>query len=398
MSRGFEHDERDFEERNPETERQARMPLSQGRGGGSGSDQLVPHDFDLNELRDRIDRAAEGSPTVEQFLERLGKEAVRPIPSIQSNGRWNGISYEFAGVRVTGSKLGRAYTATGLQRKKGIGYNPARDDARLRSLAPIERSARSSADPREQGDRDRFRGAISSQEEKVLWEAARFRTVAVSDLARQHYAGDYSRLERDLKHLTKLGLAERHTIPTDGRGRTLSVVTLTKTGKKLLSATDRTNRSSSQAIYTGLVKPRELAHDAAIYRMYLAEAACIDANGGRVHRVVLDYELKQKVYSPLAKAHDLAPLARAERQQEIADENKLPVVDGRIALPDLRIEYETPDGETRHVDLELATRNYRAAHIRTKAAAGFKVYADTNSGPLSRVFDNHNLIVELLRT
>jgi DNA-binding HxlR family transcriptional regulator len=265
-------------------------------------------------------------------------------------------------------------------------------------LAPVERSARPSADPRERDGRERFRGAITSQEERVLWEAGRFRTVAVSDLARQHYAGDYSRLERDLKHLTKLRLAERHTAPTDGRGRTLSVVTLTKAGKKLLSVTDRIGSSSSQAIYTGLVKPRELTHDAAIYRMYLAEAARIEANGGRVQRVVLDYELKQKVYSPLAKAHDLAPFARAERQQEVADENQLPVVDGRIALPDLRVEYETPEGEPRHIDLELATRNYRAAHIQTKAAAGFKVYADTNSGPLSRVFDNHNLIVELLRT
>jgi hypothetical protein len=52
---------------------------------------------------------------------------------------------------------------------------------------------------------------------------------------------------------------------------------------------------------------------------------------------------------------------------------------------------------SRRVDLELATRNYRAAHIRSKAAAGFKVYADTRSGRLAAVLDDHNLIAELLR-
>ncbi len=67
-------------------------------------------------------------------------------------------------------------------------------------------------------------------------------------------------------------------------------------------------------------------------------------------------------------------------------------------LPDLRIEWETPDGEERHIDLELATRNYRSAHIRAKAAAGFKVYVDSNSGPLSAVLDDHDLVAELLRT
>jgi hypothetical protein len=147
----------------------------------------------------------------------------------------------------------------------------------------------------------------------------------------------------------------------------------------------------------GIVKPRELRHDSAIYRMYLAETERIEHAGGRIQNVVLDYELKKRVYSPLAKAHDLHPFTYAERQQEIAADNDLPVVDGHIALPDLRIEYETPDGESRHIDLELATRNYRSVHIRTKASAGFKVYADTNSGRLSAVLDSHHLIAELLR-
>jgi len=146
------------------------------------------------------------------------------------------------------------------------------------------------------------------------------------------------------------------------------------------------------------VKPREIVHDAGVYRMYLAEAERIEREGGRIQRVVLDYELKKRAYSPLAKAHDLPPLEYAERQQEIAKENGLQVVDGHLVLPDLRIEYEDAQGAARHLDLELATRNYRAAHIRSKAAAGFKVYADTRSGHLAAVLDDHHLIAELLRS
>jgi hypothetical protein len=183
----------------------------------------------------------------------------------------------------------------------------------------------------------------------------------------------------------------------DRSGRTLSVVALTRQGKALLKDDSARGSGPTQSLYVGVVKPRELAHDTAIYRMYLAEASRIEAKGGRIRRVVLDYELKQRAYSPLAKAIDLPPLEYTERQQQIADENGLAIVDGHIVLPDLRIEYETPDGDVRQLDLELTTRNYRAAHIRSKAGAGFKIYADTSSGRLSAVLDDHDLVAELLR-
>ena len=129
-----------------------------------------------------------------------------------------------------------------------------------------------------------------------------------------------------------------------------------------------------QAIYSGFVKPAEVPHDAAIYRMYQAEAAQIEGRGGNIHRVVLDYELKKEVYSKLASERNAGAFEYNRRQQEIAAEQRLPIVDGRIALPDLRIEYETPEGELDHVDLELATEHYHRGHMATKARAGFKMY------------------------
>ena len=51
------------------------------------------------------------------------------------------------------------------------------------------------------------------------------------------------------------------------------------------------------------------------------------------------------------------------------------VVDGKIPLPDLRIEYETRDHEQARLDLELATQDYRERGLAEKSKAGFSIYA-----------------------
>jgi hypothetical protein len=123
--------------------------------------------------------------------------------------------------------------------------------------------------------------------------------------------------------------------------------------------------------------------------MFQAEAEKIRASGGDIRRVVLDYELKQNVYRPLAKARpSLSPFAYSRRQQEVAQQNGLKVVRGRVLLPDLRIEYATRDGEPAHVDLELATAHYRGQAVRGKIEAGFKMYASADAtARLAAAFD-----------
>jgi hypothetical protein len=62
--------------------------------------------------------------------------------------------------------------------------------------------------------------------------------------------------------------------------KTLRVVTLTKAGHRLLKKTNQL--SDDQPIYHGLVKPREVKHDADLYRLYQKEAARIErAEAGR---------------------------------------------------------------------------------------------------------------------
>lgn len=402
MSRGFEPEQRSADEREPLGEPQSRMALSQGRGGsGETADRRRrPSDKDLETVRELVDRAAQGRPTVTEFFARLESPGVRPVASVQANGRWNGIVYERAGRRIKGSHLGRAYTAKGIQERRGVRYEPARDGEALARSAgePPERTPIVRGERRPPQDRTRGLDGLNADQRAVLWDVGRFRVVAAKDLVASRYGGKASLLNRDLKHLLAEGLVERRVVPVNSRGATITVLALTRRGKaaaKRLPQNDPGKRA--QVLYTGFVKPREIVHDAALYRVFQAEAARIEKDGGRVRRVVLDFELKKIAYAELAEAADLPPLAYAERQQEIAAANGLQVVDGHLVLPDLRVEYETAEGDERQVDLELATKNYRAAHVASKAAAGFRVYADTNNGALASVFDNHDLIAELLR-
>ena len=218
-------------------------------------------------------------------------------------------------------------------------------------------------------------------------EIGRFRTILQGDFTRHYYGGDFAACQRELKEMVRLNLVQRKSvvITTHAKGegsltRSFSVLVLTKKGKDLLKA-DSSIRSTGQAMYAGFVKPREIAHDAAIYRMFQAEAAHIRSQGGSIKRIVLDFELKQKAYSPLARARKVSLEEFRRKQEVVARDLSLRVIDGKLRLPDLRIEYETAQGEIGHVDLELATEHYRGEHMATKDQAGFKIYAEHASFP-----------------
>lgn len=234
---------------------------------------------------------------------------------------------------------------------------------------------------------------VSEAELETLYEIGRFRTLAVQDLVNHKYKGNSTELQQDLRALVAQGLVQRRTAWLHGGKGQLSVVVLTRAGKDLL---EHNRDAFQQALYAGFVKPGEVAHDAAIYRMYHAEASEIEKKGGKIQRIVLDYELKRSVYSPLAKAKSLPPMEYAKRQAQVAHENGLKVVAGKIPLPDLRIEYETAEGDLTRVDLELATHHYHGSHLRTKAEAGFKMYSADDFARGSAVRDEREITAEIL--
>jgi hypothetical protein len=111
--------------------------------------------------------------------------------------------------------------------------------------------------------------------------------------------------------------------------------------------------------------------------------------------VLLDYEIKRNLN------HDLALLGPqkddANAKERIAEKHGLQVVDGKIPVPDLRVQYETAELELRHVDVELATRDYRPRAMAAKAAAGFSLYGRSEDAQrLRRVLDEREITARIL--
>jgi hypothetical protein len=225
-----------------------------------------------------------------------------------------------------------------------------------------------------------------------LKEIGRFRVVPVTDLAKYAYSGDRERMEKDIRDLARQSLLTDKTVEISQK-KTLRVVTLTKAGHRLLKRTNQL--PDGQPIYHGLVKPCEVKHDADLYRLYQKEAARIERAGGKPVRVLLDYELKRNLNRDLAL---LGPdKDNQDRKSQVAEKHHLQVVNGKIPVPDMRVEYETPELELRHVDLELATRDYRPRAMAEKASAGFSLYGRSEDvSRLRRVLDEREITARIL--
>ena len=233
---------------------------------------------------------------------------------------------------------------------------------------------------------------LRDSELTTLVEIGTFRVVDAEDFSQFGYSGDTDRMNREIRRLVHQGLVAEKQIH-DGRSETKRLLVLTKKGKRLVLKSGRF--PDGQAIYHGLVKPREANHDAALYRLYQLEAAHIAQAGGRPVRVVLDYELKRNLH------RDLAQLKETGRTREVrerfAEKHGLVLVGGKVQIPDMRLEYETAEQARKHVDLELATRNYRPRALAQKVRAGFSLYAPReNASKLRRVLDEAELTARIL--
>ena len=238
--------------------------------------------------------------------------------------------------------------------------------------------------------------SLRDSEIHTLSEVGNFSVVATKDLAQFAYNGDGSRMENDVENLTRQGLVRHSGIP-DAEYNSVSVVTLTKEGQKLLSRGKVV--PSDQSTYHGLKKPKEAIHDADLYRLYHKAADEIEADGGKVLRVKLDYEMKHELYSRHARALKESSRNAEEIQEEVARNYDLRVVDGKIPIPDLRIEYVNEnDNEIQRRDLELATEHYHSRAFSEKARAGFQIYArHEDAAHFRRVRDDHHLITTIFR-
>jgi DNA-binding PadR family transcriptional regulator len=222
---------------------------------------------------------------------------------------------------------------------------------------------------------------LNGPESRTLATIGAFRVVRTEDLR-----DPSDPRERGLKHLHDQGLVRSVSLG----GRTRDVVVLTREGRDVLEARRREDAPEPrQVFYEGLRKPREVTHDAVLYRAYRRASERLRDQGADVRRVVLDYELKREYQSFLQECNREQPASdgRTRRDDEEVEhwarEHNLPYFDDQVHFPDVRIEYDDQDGHHRVEDIEVVTANYRGAHGASAARSGFTCYFLT-SGQGSR--------------
>jgi hypothetical protein len=217
---------------------------------------------------------------------------------------------------------------------------------------------------------------LRGSEVRALATIGAFRVVDARDLEPGKPSDPWN---GDLRHLREQGLITVSPHLLDGERTVL--VTLTRSGQALLERHRRpSDHESAQRYYAGLVKPREATHDAQLARVYAAAAERLHKQGARVRRVLVDYELKRE-YQRFLHSNPRGRRDNSGRPDRSPDEvrawaatNGLPMVDERVQFPDVRIEYEHPDGRHDHEDLELATGHYNSRQMSAKRASGFRMH------------------------
>jgi hypothetical protein len=232
---------------------------------------------------------------------------------------------------------------------------------------------------------------LRASEIQTMTDIGTFRALAAKDVEAFLYGGDTTRMEADLGNLRRQRLILERDVP-QRENAPRRLVALTKDGRHLLVATKTVQKG--QVLYHGFTKPREADHDADIYKLYQRGLEKVGRDGGKNIRVILDSELKRILYRDLARAGEQG---QGETKSAVAEQHGLRVVRDTIPVPDLRIEYETADGEPARLDLELATEHYRFRNIARKVLAGFSIYARSQDAQnLRRVLDQREITAEIL--
>jgi len=287
--------------------------------------------------------------------------------------RYNPLDPEELREPTVGSKAGRERKSDDESPNVGrVGSNASeQSDSRGRTDGKRNKEPR----PRQQHRGRDHTYRLRESEIRTLAEIGSFRAIRTKDLVEFQYRGDKRQADQDIRNLKAQGLIKQKTLPGTEKE---PLLTLSREAREFLDRNRPQDVPRDQALYHGFVKPREARHDAEVYRLYQKVANDIESEGGTKLRIVLDFELKKNVYRDVAKLKDLPPGQQSEERERIAQEHGLKVVNGKIPLPDLRIEYETRDHEQGRIDLELATQDYRETGLAEKSKAGFSIYAPGN--------------------
>lgn len=216
---------------------------------------------------------------------------------------------------------------------------------------------------------------LRGSESRTLASVGAFRVIPASDL-RDTFGKPLDPRHGELWHLREAGLVQTVRIDRD-----TTAVTLTKEGRELLESHRRDQDDPDRQTFNhGVQRPRELKHDAQVYRAYLQEADRLHEAGAEIHRVILENELKAEFQTFLQEPNrdredsDGRPDRSPLQIESWAHEHNLPCDEqGHVQFPDVRIEYEI-DGREHTLDVEVMTPHYRGAHAASKSSSGFSLY------------------------
>ena len=228
---------------------------------------------------------------------------------------------------------------------------------------------------REYDPRGTKRQAFQDRTDRAVADVGMYRNVAYRDVVDAHFEGHPYTARRAVDQMVRAGHVREHTAQGP-QGGNYKVLTLTERGVERAERVARDQGlDSQQKAWSGLVKPRELQHDVAVFRAARIEQMKLLEQGATIKRVRIDAELKREIASATESARarggkEAADAARLEAAEALG----LAVKDSRVEYPDAQLEYLDVEGRSGRVNVEVATEHYSAKSIAAKAAAGFAVH------------------------
>ena len=228
---------------------------------------------------------------------------------------------------------------------------------------------------REYDPRRTKRRNFQDRTDRAIADVGIYRNVAYRDVVDAHFDGHPYAARRAVDQMISSGHVREHTAQGP-QGGSYKVLTLTERGVERAERVAREQGlDSQQKAWSGLVKPRELQHDVAVFRAARIEQMKLLEQGATIKRVRIDAELKREIARATESSRarggkEAADAARLEAAEALG----LAVKDSRVEYPDAQLEYLDVEGRSGRVNVEVATEHYSAKSIAAKAAAGFAVH------------------------
>jgi len=205
-------------------------------------------------------------------------------------------------------------------------------------------------------------------------------TVAYKDVVAAHFDGHPYAARHVIDKLIAAGHIEERFAAAPEGGSFRALTATAEGARKAGVAASRHGLDTSQRFGAGRGRPRDAAHDVAIYRAVLGVREELAAQGATVRRIRLEGELRGIVArrSEAARARTGKAAADTARRRAAA-EHQLPIgPDGKVAFPDAQVEYTRTDEDGRdtfgRVNVEVISEHYRGGTVSAKAAAGFALF------------------------